>query len=143
MARIISATTRFSAAGGGTQRADFIAKARELLTQAVQYREAGEWGEALECAYRAGLRTAGARISSSATAGRKRRSSSAWERLKVIDDDGARWATAFGQYSRLRSRVSSGIERDVDHEVVDHLIELATEFLAEVEVDVGWFPTAA
>ena len=86
MAQIISATTRF--AGAGTRRADFILKAQALLAQAHVHREAGEWDLALESAYQAALRTAGARISASAVAGRRRRPTGAWDQLRMVDAEG-------------------------------------------------------
>lgn len=141
MAQIISATTRFS--GAGTHRADFIFKARALLAQAVEYRASGEWDLALEAAYQAALRSAGARISASAVSGKRRRPTSAWDQLRLVDADGERWAGAFEQYSRLRSRVSSGLERDVDHSVVNRVMDLTTEFLAQVEAEAGWVTAAA
>ena len=61
----------------------------------------------------------------------------------MVDADGERWALTFSQYSRLRSRVASGLERDVDPEIVVAVIGLATEFLAEVEAEAGWVPAAA
>lgn len=143
MARIISATTRFAGAGSGTRRADFIFKARGLLATAVRHRRAGEWDQALESAYQAALRTAGARISASAVAGRRRRPTNAWDQLCLVDAEGERWALAFAQYSRLRSRVASGLERDVDPTVVDRVISMVTEFLAETEAEAGWAPAAA
>lgn len=143
MAQIISATTRFAGAGAGTRRADFILKARALLAQAVEHRKAGDWDLALEVAFQAALRTAGARISASAVAGRRRRPSNAWEQLRLVDEGGARWAAEFAQYSRLRSRVSSGLERSIDHAVVNRIMDLAAEFLAEVEEEAGWLPAAA
>ena len=141
MAQIISATTRFS--GAGTRRADFIFKARELLAQAAEHRKTGEWDLALEAAYRAALRSAGARISGSPVAGRRRRPTNAWDQLRLVDADGERWAAMFEQYSRLRSRVSSGLERDVDPAVVGRVMGLSAEFLAEVEAEAGWAPAAA
>ncbi|MDO5511208.1 SAV_6107 family HEPN domain-containing protein [Corynebacterium sp.] len=141
MAQIISATTRF--AGAGSRRADFILKARALLVQAVQHREAGEWDLALEMAFQAALRTAGARISASAVARRRRLPTSAWEQLQLVDADGQRWASEFSQYSRLRSRVVAGLELSVDHAVVNRIMDLAAEFLAEVEGEAGWLPAAA
>lgn len=143
MAQIISATTRFAGAGAGTRRANFILKAQALLAQASTHRAAGEWDLALEVAYQAALRTAGARISASAVAGKRRRPSGAWDQLRMVDADGERWALTFSQYSRLRSRVASGLERDVDPEIVVAVIGLATEFLAEVEAEAGWVPAAA
>lgn len=143
MAQIISATTRFAGAGAGTRRADFILKARALLAQAVDYRADGEWDLALEVAFQAALRTAGARISASPVAARRRRPSNAWDQLRLVDEDGVRWATEFSQYSRLRSRVSSGLDLSVDHDVVNRVMELAAQFLAEVEEEAGWLPAAA
>lgn len=143
MAQIISATTRFAGAASGTRRADFIFKARGLLAAAVEHRRAGEWDQALESAYQAALRTAGARISASAVAGKRRRPTNAWDQLCLVDAEGERWALAFAQYSRLRSRVASGLERDVDPTVVDRVISMVTEFLAEVEAEAGWAPAAA
>lgn len=143
MAQIISATTRFAGAGAGTRRACFILKAQALLSQARGHREAGEWDLALEAAYQAALRTAGARISASAVAGRRRRPTGAWDQLRMVDAEGERWALTFSQYSRLRSRVASGLERNVDHEVVSTVMELAAQFLAEVEAEAGWVPAAA
>ncbi len=143
MAQIISATTRFTGAGAGTRRADFILKAQALLSQARAHRGAGEWDLALESAYQAALRTAGARISASVVAGRRRRPTGAWDQLRMVDAEGERWAVVFGQYSRLRSRVASGLERDADPEVVSTVIELAARFLAEVEAEAGWVSAAA
>lgn len=143
MAQIISATTRFAGAGEGTRRANFIFKARALLAQAVEHRAAGEWDLALEAAYQAALRSAGARISASAVSGKRRRPTSAWDQLRLVDAEGERWAGAFEQYSLLRSRVSSGLEREVDPAVVGRVMDLVAAFLAEVESEAGWTPAAA
>lgn len=143
MGRIISATTRFTGSGGGGRRSEFILKAQALLGQAVEQRAAGQWDLALESAYQAALRTAGARISASPVATRRGRPSGAWDQLRLVDAEGQRWALVFGRYSRTRSRVASGLERDVDPAVVGELIALATEFLLEVEAESGWVPTAA
>ncbi|MDO5668814.1 MAG: SAV_6107 family HEPN domain-containing protein [Corynebacterium sp.] len=143
MAQIISATTRFAGSGAGTRQADFLSRARALLAQAVEHRAAGRWDLALEAAFQAALRTAGARIAMSSVSSRRRRPTSAWDQLRLVDEAGERWADTFVQYSRLRSRVSSGLELDVDHVVVSRVLDLAGEFLAEVEGEVGWFPAAA
>lgn len=147
MAKIISATTRFVGAGTGvdrgTRRADFILKARALLAQSRSHREAGEWELALETAYQAALRSAGARISGSAVSKRRRRPSGAWEQLRLVDESGERRAGEFEQYSRLRSRVASGLEPDVDHGIVNRIMSMAEEFLAEVELEAGWTTAAA
>ncbi|RNE49496.1 SAV_6107 family HEPN domain-containing protein [Corynebacterium alimapuense] len=143
MATIKSATTSFVGADRGARWADFIAKAHVLLLQADRARKDGVWDQALELAYQAGLRTAGACIADSDVAKRRRRSSSAWAQLRLVDDRGAQWATAFEHYSLLRSRVASGIERSLDPRLVDHIIALAGEFIAEVEADAGSFGVAA
>lgn len=147
MAKIISATTRFVGTGTGvdrgTRRADFILKARVLLAQSRRHREAGEWELALETAYQAALRSAGARISGSAVSKRRRRPSGAWEQLRMVDESGERRAAEFEQYSRLRSRVASGLEPDVDHVIVNRIMSMAEEFLAEVELEAGWTTAAA
>ncbi|GAB2504299.1 hypothetical protein CATRI_08750 [Corynebacterium atrinae] len=143
MAPIVSATTRFTRTGRGTRRADFLSKASALLSQSVAYREEGNWEQALESAYQAALRTAGAWISESSVAGRRRRPTSAWDQLRLVGGGGEEWADTFSQYSRLRSRVVSGLERDLDHDTVDHIIALASEFLAMVEGDASGFPAAA
>lgn len=143
MAQIISATTRFTGSGAGTRQADFLSRARALLSQAVEHRAAGQWDLALEAAFQAALRTAGARIAMSPVASRRRRPTSAWGQLRLVDEAGGRWADLFAQYSRLRSRVASGLELDVDHAVVNRVLDLAAEFLTEVEGEVGWFPAAA
>lgn len=147
MAKIISATTRFAGGGAGvghgTQRADFILKARALLSQARSHRAAGEWDLALETAYQAALRSAGARISGSAVSKRRRRPTGAWDQLRMVDENGERRAAEFEQYSRLRSRVASGLEPELDTRVVERVMGMAEEFLAEVELEAGWATAAA
>ncbi|MGD7003217.1 SAV_6107 family HEPN domain-containing protein [Corynebacterium halotolerans] len=135
MAQVISATTRF--ARGGGKRAEFLAKARFLLDQSREHYRAGEVDLALEYAYQSALRTAGARIAGSPVAQRKRRPTNAWDQLKLVDETGVAQAQVFEHYSRFRSRVSSGIERDPDRAAVAALMEKAAAFLAEVELDIG------
>lgn len=146
MAKISSATTGYSAAevAPGTKRADFILKARALSGRAQRHAEAGEWEFALESCYQAALRCAGARISGSPVLARRRRlPTGAWDRLRLVDDDGERRAAEFEQYSRLRSRVSSGLEPRVDPRIVTRVMRMTEGFLAEVELEAGWGSAAA
>lgn len=137
MGQVISATTRFRGATGARDR--FLAAARDFLAQAEREAKAGHWDLALEAAYRAGLRTAGARISASAKiAKRKRLPTSAWDRLALVDADGVRRAREFSAYSILRQRVASGVISSPAEASVREVLALATDFLAEVEVESGW-----
>ncbi|GAB3940555.1 SAV_6107 family HEPN domain-containing protein [Corynebacterium tapiri] len=125
MGDIISATTTATEA----KSARFLSSASLLLDQAERCAEAGEWGLALENAYQAALRTAGARTSADpAIKRRKRLPTSAWARLQLMGGDAQRWAVELSGYSRLRSRVLSGIEPDPDPGRVRELIDLARAF---------------
>lgn len=140
--KIISATTR--GAGGQAKRDRFLVNARVLLDQSREHLSAGDTGLALESAYQAALRTAGARISGSAKiAKRKRLPASAWEKLAIVDDDGAVQAAQFSNYSSVRSRISSGIDPDPDAEFVTEFLRLAGDFLLAAEVEAGWHQSAA
>lgn len=141
MAQVISATTRFTHQGG--KRAEFLAKAQLLLEQSREHFSAGEVDLALEYAYQAALRVAGARIAESPVARRKRKPTDAWGQLRLVDADGVRQAETFERYSRFRSRVSSGIERDPAPESVTEVMEKAAAFHAEVELGFGHAPAAA
>lgn len=143
MGQIISATTRFDSQAA-RRRDDFIAKARVLLSQAEVYRAKGQLIEALDVAYQAALRLAGARIADSAVARRRRGvPSGAWEQLKLVDDAGVAQAEEFAVYSRLRSRLLSGAQWEVSEVVVDELIGKVSEFLGAVEGSLGWSMDAA
>lgn len=132
MGQIISATTRFS--GAVRRRERFLHHARLLLDDAHANMRAGDPDLALESAYQAALRTAGAWIATSEKlAKRKRLPSSAWERLALIGGTAAEWSENLSAYSALRSRVASGIEYDPDPAVVGKVISLAEQFLAETE----------
>lgn len=141
MAQVISATTRFALGGG--KRAEFLAKARTLLSQSEQHFRAGEIDLALEYAYQAALRVAGARIADSPVAQRRRKPSGAWAQLRLVDVEGQRQAAVFERYSRFRSQVSSGIERDPDPARVAEVTAEAKAFLAEVELGTGEVFSAA
>lgn len=137
MAQIISATTRVGRRASARDRHLFAA--RTLLDQARDHLSRSEAGLALENAYLAALRTAGARIVvSEVLARRKRLPSSAWDKLAMVDGAGLARSQEFSGYSAWRSRVSSDIERDPDVGRVGDLLDRVEVFLAEVEVDAGW-----
>lgn len=134
MAHVISATTqatkRTSRASGVAKQQHFLRQARMLIEQAREYAADGRLEEALEVAYQAGLRTAGARIAVSVVARRKRKPSSAWGQLALVSAEGKEWAQEFGRYSKLRSRVSLGLEDTVGTETVFELMGLSARFMA-------------
>ena len=68
---------------------------------------------------------------------------SAWAQLRLVGADAAGWADALEQYSRLRSRVGSGIEATVSVETVDTMVDLVSKFLNSVEFDNDDTPAAA
>ena len=129
--------------------AEFLHKAHQLLATAITYRNQQRHDLALEYAYQAGLRTAAARIAASPVAHRVRKPTSAWAQLRLVDAEGrvdadaAGWADALEQYSRLRSRVGSGIEATVSVETVDTMVDLVSKFLNSVEFDNDDTPAAA
>lgn len=142
MAQVISATTSFNR-GAGAKYQRFMLQAGQLLAQARTYAVQSRWDQALEMAYQAALRTAGARISLSAVARRKRKPSSAWDQLALVDVESKRWAEKLAAFSRLRGRVASGLESDVPESTVFELMELTSTFMAEVEAEQGFGSLAA
>jgi len=135
MNSIISATT--GSAYGTVPRASqhdvFLDSARELLADAQARIARGEYDLAVESAYRAALRTAGAVIAeSAAVAKRKRLPSSAWDKLRITGARGEAWADIFSGYSALRGRVASGIELRPSPTRATALVADATDFYAEV-----------
>ena len=146
MNSIVSATTS-SIAGSGMRvgrRETFLSAAYELLAQAREEYDRGAFDLALESAYRAALRVAGAVNSvSPVIRKRKRLPTSAWERLALTSDSGKDWATSFAAFSALRGRVASGIETDPNPETVRALMELAEDFLGEAIPGMGKVPQMA
>ncbi|AKE41571.1 Uncharacterised protein [Corynebacterium kutscheri] len=132
VAQVVSATTRF-ARGGVAKQTTFLAKASVLLSDAIGQYQRGEFEDSLESAYRAGLRTAGARVAASPVAKKVRKPNSVWEQLMLVDEQSAQWARQFLTYSRIRSRVASGLTDNLDTGVVQELISLVESFLDEVE----------
>lgn len=133
MATIISATTRF----GGGKRGEFLDKAHTLLAQARTLHNAGDSDSALENAYQAALRTAGARVAGSAVARKKRKPQGAWAQLALVDDAGVSQAQEFSAFSRLRARVYSGIEAGVDSVTVADFIQRVQVFIDFAEEEAG------
>lgn len=145
MNSIISATT--GAAYGTVPHARrhdvFLDSARELLIDAQSRVVKGEFDLAIESAYRAALRTAGAVVEASpAIAKRKRLPTSAWDKLRLTGDSGVEWAETFAAYSRLRGRVASGIELHPDPARVVDLVDDAIDFYREITGE-GEFMAAA
>lgn len=96
--------------------------------------EEGFVGDAFESAYRAALRCAGVKVARSPVAQRARLPRSVWEQLKLVDEPGRIRAAEFAQYSRLRSRVLSGIEAEPAPSTVEELLSLVESFMQEVDV---------
>ncbi|WJY97930.1 SAV_6107 family HEPN domain-containing protein [Corynebacterium fournieri] len=128
---VISATTgAVYGQGARVSRADqFLAAAEGLISQAHDDFEAGRYDLAMENAYRAALRVAGARNSASpVVCKRKRLPTSAWDKLALTGLDGKRWAETFKRYSAQRGRVASGIETDPGAVVVHRLLADVEDF---------------
>lgn len=144
MASVVSATTgAVYGQGARLGRADqFLAAAEALIAEAHDDFEAGRYDLALENAYRAALRIAGARNASSPIVRkRKRLPTSAWDKLSLTGDDGAHWAAVFKGYSAQRGRVASGIEANPGSEVVHRLLTDAEDFFLQTRA--GESPMAA
>ncbi|QPK78513.1 hypothetical protein G7Y31_08075 [Corynebacterium lizhenjunii] len=133
MAQVISANAQFMGRGQVVKRQRFLSQAHGLLFQARREAAAGDWPQALEFAYQAGLRTAGAWVADSPVAKRKRLPSSAWDRLALVGAEAKGWAQRFRAYGTTRSRVMSGLDDCVEAQLVLELIALAGDFLARVD----------
>ena len=94
-------------------------------------------------AYRAALRAAGARVAGSTVGRRKRLPSSAWEQVALIGAADAQWAAEFGEYSRVRSRVASGMDPVPADEVVLGYLALAARYVDATESELGFGGLAA
>ncbi|MCP1386727.1 SAV_6107 family HEPN domain-containing protein [Corynebacterium sp. TA-R-1] len=131
MNSIISATTNstYGTAARPSRRDVFLASAEDLLAAARADLLAGQLDLAMENAYRAALRVAGAvNAGSPVIRKRKRLPTSAWDKLALTGDDGKEWANRFRRYSRERGRVASGIQRQPDGETVRRLLADAEAF---------------
>ncbi|AWB84363.1 SAV_6107 family HEPN domain-containing protein [Corynebacterium liangguodongii] len=134
MNSVVSATTGavHGEAARVSRRDRFLDAAHGLLAQAHGEFGRGEFDLALESAYRAALRVAGAvNAESPVIQRRKRLPTSAWDRLALTSQQGEAWAGRFARFSRLRGRVASGIETRPSPLVVAELLDLAAQFLDE------------
>lgn len=134
MNSVISATTNevYGARVRQSKRDQFFETADTCLTFAYERFEEGAYDEAMEYAYRAALRTAGAVCADSPVIQkRKRLPTSAWKKLALTGKGGERWATVFEAFSRERGRVASGIEHMPPAARVSQLLEQAERFYCE------------
>lgn len=132
MNSVVSATTSkiYGEPARLSRRDAFFLAAEDLLAAAHEDVEAGRFDLAMENAYRAALRIAGAvNAGSEVLRKRKRLPTSAWEKLALGGEEGKAWAMRFASYSRLRGRVASGLELHPDPAVVLNLLGDAEEFL--------------
>lgn len=131
MSNVVSATMRFVQRVGGAQR--LLDGAHIHLVQAGELSRQGDMCSALEYAYRAALRAAGARVAMSPIVARKRKPTSAIEQLRLVGAAENMWADKIAGYSRLRSRVSTGLETEVSAQTVRGLISIVSDFLDDIE----------
>lgn len=145
MSSVVSATTGavYGTTPAVSRRDEFLAAAGPLLEDARDQLAAGAGDLALESAYRAALRTAGAVVAQSATvAKRKRLPTSAWEKLALTGPRGTYWANTFSDFSRIRGRVASGIELHPRTADVERLLGYAIDFYAETAGETGGMSAA-
>ncbi|MDN8593599.1 MULTISPECIES: SAV_6107 family HEPN domain-containing protein [unclassified Corynebacterium] len=132
---MISATTGavYGATPAPSRHDEFLSSAHAHLNDAHDQLAAGTPDLALESAYRAALRTAGAAAAQSpVVAKRKRLPTSAWDKLALTGPRGKYWADTFSGFSRLRGRVASGIELRPRREEAERLLDLASSFYGEI-----------
>lgn len=147
MAQVISATaaarSRNREALQSVRRDRFMGQALDLLADARKSAARGRLEDALEMAYRASLRTAGARVAASTVARRRRLPSSAWEQVALIGPADAQWAAEFKDYSRVRSRVASGLDPVPGEDAVYEYLALAARYVDATESELGFGGLAA
>ncbi|WP_291314254.1 SAV_6107 family HEPN domain-containing protein [Corynebacterium sp. UBA2622] len=133
MNTIISATTgaAYGAPAGASKSGKFFSSADELLRRAHAEQAQGHGDLALEYAYRAALRVAGAVCAESPVVRkRKRLPSSAWEKLALTGESGTAWARRLSAYSAMRGRVASGIQPAPDPDTVEAFLAVVEDFYA-------------
>ncbi|MBN9643091.1 SAV_6107 family HEPN domain-containing protein [Corynebacterium mendelii] len=123
-------------------RGEFLAKANALLALSRRQLRSGDVDDAFESAYRAGLRTAGARVASSDVALKRRQPSCAWEKLARVDAEGRRQAAEFSRWMPVREKVITGLA-SVDRDLAEELMAQVELFITEVEREAAWLPAAA
>ncbi|APT92219.1 hypothetical protein CPHO_04185 [Corynebacterium phocae] len=133
MAQVISATTAFGRNSLSGKRTRFLLQAHDLLLRARSRAAAGDFEQAVEYAYQAALRTAGAWVADSSVGRRKRLPASAWDRLSLVGGAAGEWVELFRPYSRLRSRLISGLEDSVSADNAMALISSVADFLYAAE----------
>lgn len=147
MAQVISATaaaqSRNREALQSVRRDRFMGQALDLLADARKSAARGHLEDALEMAYRASLRAAGARVAASTVARRRRLPSSAWEQVALIGPADAQWAAEFKDYSRVRSRVASGLDPVPGEDAVYEYLALAARYVDATESELGFGGLAA
>lgn len=147
MAQVISATaaarSRNREALQSVRRDRFVGQALDLLADARKSAARGRLEDALEMAYRASLRAAGARVAASTVARRRRLPSSAWEQVALIGPADAQWAAEFKGYSRVRSRVASGLDPVPGEDAVYEYLALAARYVDATESELGFGGLAA
>lgn len=144
MAQVISATAAaHSRNREAMQRDRFVSQALDLLADARSSAAEGSFADALEMAYRASLRAAGARVAASTVSRRRRLPTSAWEQVALIGPADAQWAEEFREYSRVRSRVASGLEPVPEPDAVYQYLALAARYVDATESELGFGAMAA
>lgn len=136
---VVSATTRgavsaarpasgSAALRGGASGQQFVVKAAALLEQAWAYHRAGDAAAAVEAAYLAAIKLAGARTCSV----RRRSGASAWDLLAKKDAAGREQAAQFRPVARLYMRIQGGLELAEDELFVRRLLVQVEDFLGFV-----------
>ncbi|OFN77869.1 SAV_6107 family HEPN domain-containing protein [Corynebacterium sp. HMSC074E01] len=145
MAQVISATAAAARSRNreAMQRDRFVNQALDLLADARSSAAEGRLADALELAYRASLRAAGARVAASTVSRRRRLPTSAWEQVALIGPADAQWAEGFREYSRVRSRVASGLEPVPEPDAVYQYLALAARYVDATESGLGFGAMAA
>lgn len=147
MAQVISATaaarSRTREAQQYMRRDRFVGQALDLLAAARRSAAQGRFDDALEMAYRASLRAAGARVAASTVSRRRRLPTSAWDQVALIGPADAQWAAEFKDYSRVRSRVASGMDPVPGEDAVYEYLALAARYVDATESELGFGGLAA
>lgn len=147
MAQVISATaaarSRTREAQQYMRRDRFVGQALDLLATARRSAAQGRFDDALEMAYRASLRAAGARVAASTVSRRRRLPTSAWDQVALIGPADAQWAAEFKDYSRVRSRVASGMDPVPGEDAVYEYLALAARYVDATESELGFGGLAA
>ena len=147
MAQVISATVaargRRRESMQSVRRDRFLTQALDLLADARSSAAQGRFEDALEMAYRASLRAAGARVAASSVSRRRRLPTSAWEQVALVGPADAQWAAEFKEYSRVRSRVASGMDPVPHEDAVYEYLALAARYVDATESELGFGGLAA